>query len=146
MFHVNVEGAVFRGDKWLIIERSQKEEHAGGLLSFAGGTVEKEGNSKDILERTLKRELLEEVGITIKPEMSHVNNTSFLLGDGSQVLNIVLLCEIDEGEPFPKAKDEVDDIYWMTTKEVLTHPRSPEWLKQSILRAETHLNKIKQCI
>jgi 8-oxo-dGTP diphosphatase len=64
MFYVNVEGAVFKDDKWLIIGRSMKEEHAGGLLSLVGGTVENEGNTKDILERTIKRELFEEVGIS----------------------------------------------------------------------------------
>jgi 8-oxo-dGTP diphosphatase len=79
MFYVNVEGAVFREDKWLIIERSKREGHAGGLLSLPGGTVEKEGNSRDLLERTLKRELFEEIGIELKPEIAHINNTSFLL-------------------------------------------------------------------
>ncbi|KAF0816138.1 MutT/Nudix family protein [Bacillus sp. ZZV12-4809] len=28
MFIVNVEGAIRKNDKWLIIERSKKEEHA----------------------------------------------------------------------------------------------------------------------
>ena len=37
MFIVNVEGAIRKNDKWLsIIERSKKEEHAGGLLSLVG--------------------------------------------------------------------------------------------------------------
>lgn len=37
MFIVNVEGAVRRAGKWLIVERSRKEEHAGGMLSLVGG-------------------------------------------------------------------------------------------------------------
>ncbi len=59
MFIVNVEGAVRKDDKWLIIERSKKEEHAGGLFSLVGGKVENEGNSLYILERTVKREILD---------------------------------------------------------------------------------------
>jgi 8-oxo-dGTP diphosphatase len=43
MFMVNVEGAIRKDDRWLIIERSKKEEHAGGLLSLVGGKVDYEG-------------------------------------------------------------------------------------------------------
>lgn len=68
-FIVNVEGAIFKGNKWLIIERSQKEEHAGGMLSLVGGKVEYEGNSSDI-ERTLMREIFEEVGATVKEDLA----------------------------------------------------------------------------
>ncbi|WP_421378538.1 NUDIX hydrolase [Bacillus salacetis] len=141
MFCVNVEGAVFRKGKWLIIERSKKEGHAGGLLSFPGGTVEKEGNSKDLLEITLTRELSEEVGVTIHSEVVHVNNTSFVLEDGTPVLNIVFLCEIAEGEPFPKAVDEVVNVYWMTEEEIMEHQGSPVWLKDSIMKAKSLLKR-----
>lgn len=77
MFIVNVEGAVRKNDKWLIIERSKKEEHAGGLLSLVGGKVEQEGNSLDILERTVKREILEEVGLKVKDSLTYVHSTSY---------------------------------------------------------------------
>jgi 8-oxo-dGTP diphosphatase len=107
MFVINVEGAICRDGKWLIIERSSKEEHAGGLLSLVGGTVENEGFSKDLLERTLKRELFEEVGITIEDDVDYVRNTSFVLPDGREVLDLVFYCEIASGEPVAKSPDEV---------------------------------------
>lgn len=50
MFIVNVEGAVFDNDKWLVVKRSTKEEHAGGTLSLVGGKVDMEGNAFNILE------------------------------------------------------------------------------------------------
>lgn len=31
---VNVEAAIYKGDKWLIIKRGEKEEHVPGLLSM----------------------------------------------------------------------------------------------------------------
>lgn len=65
MFIVNVEGAIFYNEKWLLIKRSVKEEHAGGTLSLVGGKVDLEGVSLDILERTISREIFEEVGIKI---------------------------------------------------------------------------------
>jgi len=36
MFIVNVEGAIRKDNKWIIIERGKKEEHAGGLMSLVG--------------------------------------------------------------------------------------------------------------
>ncbi|RSD28842.1 NUDIX hydrolase [Mesobacillus subterraneus] len=136
MFMINVEGAVYRDGKWLIIQRSSKEGHAGGLLSLVGGTVENEGFSKDLLERTLKRELYEEVGVSIKDGVQYVRNTSFVLEDGREVLDLVFLCELTTGEPFAKSPDEVEAVYWMTAEEVLNHPKSPIWLKESMQEAE----------
>lgn len=136
MFIVNVEAAVFKEDKWLIIKRSTKEEHAGGQLSLVGGTVEHEGNSKDILERTLRRELFEEVGVRVKDGIEYVRSTTFKLESGNEVLDIVFLCEFDDGEPFAKSPDEVDAVYWMTLEEIIYHPTAPIWLKDSIQEAE----------
>ncbi|MFC4323018.1 NUDIX hydrolase [Litchfieldia salsa] len=142
MFCINVEGAVYKEDKWLIIGRSLKEEHAGGLLSLVGGTVENEGNSKNILERTLRRELFEEVGVKIKEKIDYVRNTSFSLENGNEVVDIVFLCEFEDGAPFVKSPDEVDAVYWMTTDEITRHPKSPIWLIDSIKEAE-ELLKLK---
>ena len=49
VFIVNVEGAIHRDGKWLLILRSEKEEHAGGTLSLVGGKCEIEGGSSDSL-------------------------------------------------------------------------------------------------
>jgi 8-oxo-dGTP diphosphatase len=136
MFIINVEGAIYKDGKWLIIERSTKEEHAGGELSLVGGTAENEGNTSDLLERTLKRELYEEVGIVIKDRMQFVRNTTFMLIDGREVLDLVFLCEIESGEPFVKSPDEVEKVLWMTAEEINSHPKSPIWLKESIQAAD----------
>lgn len=137
MFIVNVEGAIRKNDKWLIIERSKKEEHAGGLLSLVGGKVDIVGDASDILERTVKREILEEVGVNIKDNFNYVHSTSFAIDAGENVVNIVFLCEYESGEAFPKSPDEVEEVLWLTTEEILCHPKSPIYLKDSIKRAET---------
>lgn len=66
MFIVNVEGAIYKDNKWLIGKRSEKEDHAANTLSLIGGKVEQEGNTDTILETTLRREITEEVGISVK--------------------------------------------------------------------------------
>ncbi|HLS36297.1 MAG TPA: NUDIX domain-containing protein [Bacillota bacterium] len=136
MFIVNVEGAIQREDKWLIIKRSTKEEHAGGLLSLVGGKVELEGNSPDILERTLEREIFEEVGIKIKAQMNYVHSTSFVTDMGDHVVDVVFLCEYESGEAHPKSPDEVEEVHWLTSEEIYNHPNAPDYLKESIKRSD----------
>jgi 8-oxo-dGTP pyrophosphatase MutT (NUDIX family) len=134
VFIVNVEGAICRDDKWLVITRSTKEEHAGGTLSLVGGKVDVEGNALEILERTVKRELYEEVGIEIKDAATFVYSSSFVTKDGCNVINMVFLCEYDKGTAHSKSPDEVEAVHWMTYDEIMNHPKAPLWTKESIRR------------
>ncbi|MDO6658727.1 NUDIX domain-containing protein [Anaerobacillus sp. 1_MG-2023] len=131
MFVVNVEGAIERNGKWLLILRSEKEEHAGGTLSLVGGKCELEGFSSDILERTLKREIYEEVGCEVAG-LKYVNSSSFVTDSGINVIDIVFLCHHKSIEPYPKSSNEVDDVIWMTTSEILANTELPEYLKDNI--------------
>jgi len=143
MFIVNVEAAIFKEDRWLIIERSIKEEHAGGLHSLVGGKVEIEGNSEDILDRTVKREIYEEVGINIKDNLEYIHSTTFVTDLNEHVVDIVFLCEYDSGEAYTKSPNEVENVYWMNSNEIMSHSKSPIYLKESIRRAEITLKKYK---
>ena len=138
MFIVNVEGAIYKNDRLLLIKRSEKEEHAGGGLSLVGGKVEREGNTTDILERTLKREIYEEVGIEVT-NLRYVNSSTFVTDSGLHVVDIVFLCDYLSGEAFAKDLDEVDDVIWLTTEQVLAKPEIPTFLKENITLA----NKIR---
>lgn len=64
MFIVNIEGAIRKDNKWIIIERSKKEEHAGGLLSLVGGKVEA-NNMPSVLESNLQRKITEEISDSV---------------------------------------------------------------------------------
>lgn len=135
MFVVNVEGAIHRNGKWLLILRSEKEEHAGGTLSLVGGKCEMEGFSSDILERTLIREIYEEVGCEVTG-LRYVNSSSFVTDKGINVIDIVFLCHHKSGEPYPKSSEEVDDIIWLTTLEILANAELPGYLIENIKLAE----------
>lgn len=139
MFIVNVEGAIYKNKKWLLIRRSEKEEHAGGSLSLVGGKVEKEGTSSDILEKTLKREIAEEVGIEVS-NLRYVNSSSFVTDSGINVVDIVFLCDHESGEAFAKSPNEVDDVIWMTTQQILNNSNLPIYLKENIKLAEKLVN------
>jgi 8-oxo-dGTP diphosphatase len=141
MYIVNVDAAIHHEGKWLIIERSTKEEHAGGLLSLVGGTVEEQDGTMDILEDTVKREVYEEVGVVVHEDMQYVHSSSFVADKGERVLNIVFLCEYKEGEAYVKAKDEVERVRWMTIDEILVHSKAPVWLIDSIKRVYACMDK-----
>jgi 8-oxo-dGTP pyrophosphatase MutT (NUDIX family) len=144
MFIVNVEGAVYSGDKWLIIKRSAKEKHAGGTLSLVGGKVDNESSSVEILERTVKREILEEVGIEIMDNLHYVYSSLVALDTGTNFINIVFLCTYKEGTAYCKSPDEVEAVYWMTFDEIMNHPNTPPWTKESVIRAEEIRKRLDQ--
>ncbi|NEW07510.1 NUDIX domain-containing protein [Paenibacillus sp. SYP-B3998] len=97
MFAINVEGLIIKDNKVLIGRRSMNEEHAGGKLPLIGGTVEEGGNSNDVLENNLKREIMEETGLEVN-NLKYVNNTSFVTESGTNVINIVFSCEWLSGD------------------------------------------------
>ena len=55
---------------------------------------------------------------------------------GINVIDIVFLCHHKSGEPYAKSTEEVDDVIWMTTSEVLAHTELPLFLKENIKLAE----------
>ncbi|SEM84386.1 ADP-ribose pyrophosphatase YjhB, NUDIX family [Terribacillus saccharophilus] len=138
MFVVNVEGAIYRDGKWLMIKRSEKEEHAAGCLSMVGGKCDLEGVSTDILERTLKREIFEEVGIEVE-DLTYVNSSSFVTDKGTHVIDIVFLCQHITGEPYAKSMEEVGEVMWMTTEDIMVHDDAPSYLKENITLAANKL-------
>ncbi|WP_421385258.1 NUDIX hydrolase [Bacillus salacetis] len=138
MFIVNVEGAIHRNGKWLLIFRNEKEEHAGGSLSLVGGKCELEGTSSNILERTLKREIFEEVGSEVR-DLKYVNSSTFVTESGLNVIDIVFLCHYKSGEPYARSADEVDEVIWLTTSEIIAHKELPAYLKENIRQADKML-------
>jgi 8-oxo-dGTP diphosphatase len=138
MFIVNVESAIHRCGEWLLIRRSEREEHAAGCLSLVGGKCDLEGDSSDILERTLRREIIEEVGSQVTG-LEYVNSSSFVTDKGINVVDIVFLCEWLSGEPYPKSSEEVDEVVWLTALEISEHEDLPIYLKKNIKQADKML-------
>lgn len=140
---VNVEAAIYENDKWLIIKRSEEEEHAPGLLSMIGGKVEIKTPEANVLEETLNREIMEEVGIQVSNEMHYLESKSFISDKGQVVIDIVFLCKYETGEAKCKSIHEVSEIYWMSSSDILENESAPIWLKESIKKAEKFRLKMK---
>lgn len=132
---VNVEVIICREGQYLTVIRSEQESHAPGALSFPGGKVEDAGVTQDILEETARREAEEEVGVAVS-ELAYVESKSFRADDGNEVIDIVFLAKYLSGEPTPGDPSEVESLTWLTAEEIRHHPKSPDWTRDSITRAE----------
>ena len=132
LFVVNTQCAVFRGERILMIVRGPDVKHAPGVLAFPGGKVEIEDGPADILETAVRREVLEETGITVSPDLEYVRSASFSMNDGTPVVDVLFLGEYREGEPRITDPGEVADIRWMTADEILADDATPPWLRDAI--------------
>jgi 8-oxo-dGTP diphosphatase len=135
-FVVNVEGAVFKDDRWLMIQRSDKEAHAAGRLSMVGGTVDYADSQQNVLESGLLRELDEEVGVVAGTPMTYLESKSFLSDANKWVIDIVFMAPYASGEPAAIDADEVAWVGWLTLAEIEQHPATPPWIVQSMRLAE----------
>jgi ADP-ribose pyrophosphatase YjhB (NUDIX family) len=133
---VNVEAAIVKDNRYLMILRGEGETHAPGVLAMPGGKVENAGQLENVLEETLRREISEEVGVEVYPQVEYVKSDAFIADDGNPVVNLVFLCRFKSGIPTPGDPREVAAVHWMTAKEIVSHPKTPPWTRQSIQLVE----------
>ncbi|MFZ5955366.1 MAG: NUDIX hydrolase [Nanoarchaeota archaeon] len=100
-----------KGDKFLVIKRSKKEIAHPGKWAFPGGKLEKGENVLD----TIKREVMEEVGLRIKDEKRFLRDFTFMRPDGH---NVVGFCfEVIAKSDNVKISEDFDDFKWVAPEE-----------------------------
>ena len=128
---VNVDGVVVRDGEYLFIERGADEDHAGGLLSFPGGKVERPPDGEDAVAATARRELREEVGVEVG-DVEYVHSSTFRADDGTPCLNVLALCEYAGGEARPRATDEVAAIHWFSPEAIREREDVPAFVERYV--------------
>ena len=131
-FVVNTQCAVTRAGRYLMIVRGEGVGQAPGVLAFPGGKVEIGDGPDRVLEAAVRREVGEETGVTVAPDLNYVRSVNFTMDDGTAVVDVLFHGAFQAGEPEITAPDEVADIRWMTAKEILAHERTPPWLKSDV--------------
>jgi len=127
-----VECAIEYQGKFLIIKRPAGL-HAGGFLAFPGGKVEEidEKNEYDMLRLAAKREVFEEVGLTLKDHLEYVVSNYFVDNFGRHVIDTVFYCKIEKTQVEVKASNhEVAEYYWMTRDEIDQAEHCSPWMKK----------------
>jgi 8-oxo-dGTP diphosphatase len=79
---------------------------------------------QDVLEITIRREIMEEVGVEVHDDVNYVESHSFV-ADGEPCVDIVFLCRHKDGEACSSDLEEVDSIIWMSYEEITEHKNSP---------------------
>ncbi len=117
-FHIIlVIGAVEKDSKILIAQRSFEELQAPGKWALPGGKVDLKGLDLDTLEKTLTREIKEEVGVEVYSDMKYVRSGSFVRVDKASVISVLFLCKWKKGKA--KALEDSIDIAWISKDELL---------------------------
>jgi 8-oxo-dGTP diphosphatase len=133
-YAVNVEAAIRRDDQYLLLVRSDDEEHAAGEYGLPGGTVEVEESAGEVLEDALRREVREEVGLTVA-DPEYVDSTAFTTDTGESAINVVFHCRHESGEPHVADPEEVASVEWLTVAEIRERGDVPPWTQRSVERA-----------
>lgn len=117
-------------EKFLLIERPQGV-HAGGLLAFPGGKVDPidTQNNLQILETAVKREILEEVGLSLQSDPHYVMNSFFEDSKGNTILDVIFYARLDSkhADVLPSPR-EVVSFQWMNAKELKSANNCPPWV------------------
>lgn len=133
-YSVIVNAVIRKEDKILISQRSFEEAHEPGKWTIPGGKIENDINEVeifDIVEKTLKKEVLEEVEICISDEVRLIANNTFQRSNGQTVLALVFLCQYKSGEAKP-AEDTIA-VKWITKAELGNYAFPPN-VKEYITR------------
>lgn len=133
-FYVALKGAIFNGDKFLIVKRSEYTQRDSKLWELPGGRME----FGETPEQALIRELQEEVGLSV--DIIKPIKTWSLSGDeGSQIVGITCLCKYKGGEV--RLSQEHLDYAWVGYEEACNYDLVAEianeidsWDKEEIRR------------
>mgnify|MGYP001583635047 CR=1 FL=1 len=125
LHEVAITAIIVKDEKYLITRRSPNKKRFPGMWTVPGGKMETsdylalpkdtEHYWYNVLERTLRREVKEEVGIDID-NIEYVTSLATVHADGSPSLVISCMAAYTSGEVTPK-EDESDQYAWVDIEE-----------------------------
>ena len=133
---VAVFAFVEKDGKVLLAKRSYNDPQAPGVWSVPGGKVE-ENVGHDILLKTLKREIMEEVGLEIKDEVIFLSDEGFYRVSRHHVVGLTFLCKWKSGEAKPLEGQE--EVRWFTKEELKDFSDLPEYFRPRVKKLLTIL-------
>jgi 8-oxo-dGTP pyrophosphatase MutT (NUDIX family) len=114
---VLVNAVVEKNGRILVSQRSWEETHEPGKWAIPGGKVERtEGDVWNIIEKTLKKEVMEETGVEIEDHAEFLTNNTFIRSTGQHVVVLVFLCHWKKGEVKPL--EDTIDTKWISEEEL----------------------------
>lgn len=114
---VLVNALVEKDGKILISQRSFEETHQPGSWTIPGGKVERTGGEIwNIIEKTLKTEVMEETGVEVADDVCLLTNNTFIRSTGQHVIALIFLCHWKSG--IAKPLEDTIDVKWINENEL----------------------------
>lgn len=126
---VAVFAFVEKDGKILLAKRSSQDPQSPGIWFIPGGKVDME-RGEGILEKTLKREVMEEVGIEIEDEIALVENEGFTRVSGHHVVGLTFLCKWKSGIVRPL--EDQEEVRWFSKEELKNFSELPDYFKPRV--------------
>jgi 8-oxo-dGTP diphosphatase len=126
---VAVFAFVEKNGKILLAKRSKDDPQVGGQWSFPGGKVELD-EGENILLKTLKKEIREEVGIVIEDDIRLISDDGFYRVSGHHVVGLTFLCRWKSG--VAKPLEDHDEVRWFSCRELKEYADFPDYLRKRI--------------
>ncbi len=125
LHEVAITAIIVKDGKYLITRRSPKKKRFPGMWTVPGGKMETSDYLQlpkdtkyywyNVLERTLRRELKEEVGIEVN-NIEYVTSLATVHADGSPSLVISCMADYISGD-IKLQEDELDQHAWVSLEE-----------------------------
>lgn len=129
-----IECAIEHNGRFLVIQHPS-EGYSGGMWSFPGGKLDTadEVQCFDVLRAAVKREIFEEVGLTLNDPLHYVFSSYFVGKHQTPIINSTFYCKLTGDAPIVTTNPkEIAGYAWMTSDEILNNPNAASWLKEYI--------------
>lgn len=151
LHEVAITAIIVKDGKYLITRRVLSKKRFPGMWTVPGGKLETSDYlelEKDtehywynVLERTLRREVKEEVGLDIK-NIEYLTSLATVHADG--VPSLVISCIADySGREVTLQKEESDEFAWVTSEEAQKYPLI-DGIHDELVMADKKLAGIKE--
>lgn len=134
IYSVLVNAVIEKDGKILLSQRSLEEAHEPGKWTIPGGKVENHDHEDEIfniIQETLVKESMEEVGVEVHDDVRLIENNIFRRNNGQMVLALVFLCKWKSGEPAPL--EDTINVSWASEHE-LDNYQFPPNVKEYIIK------------
>jgi 8-oxo-dGTP pyrophosphatase MutT (NUDIX family) len=130
LHEVAITAIIIKDGKYLITRRSPNKKRFPGMWTVPGGRLEAKDYLElpkdtefywyNVLERVLVREVMEEVGLTIK-NVQYLTSLATVHKDGSPSIVISCIADYEKGK-VKLQTEEADDYAWVSTEESKKYP------------------------
>jgi len=150
LHEVAITAIIVKDNKYLIVRRSPHKKRFPGMWTVPGGKMETSDYLKlpkdtkfywyNVLERTLKREVLEESGLEIN-HIEYITSLATVHEDGSPSLVISCIADYVSGN-LKLQEGETDNFAWITLEEAKKYDLI-DGIYDELVMAQNHRQGIK---